>query len=122
MLELTQNMWLGSGKVIGQSNGSNWQFEIAEVSSQSRVYKQYLHQFFREFMPITPLNGEFEVEIKIFLNPNFPQIDVDNVAKAVLDGLKGHVFVDDSQIMRLVVEKLYAECEKLEISVARRNT
>lgn len=117
---VVENSWLGNGVVCGQITGGKWQFEITEVSSQSRVYKQYLHQFFREFMPITPLGGEFEVEINIFLNPNFPKIDVDNVAKAVLDGLKGHVFIDDSQITRMVVEKHKSADEKLEISVRQR--
>jgi Holliday junction resolvase RusA-like endonuclease len=114
------NNWVGNDLVRARVNGSNWQFEIKQVTSQSRVYKQSLHQFFREYLPLTPVSGEFEVAIKILINPDFPQIDVDNVAKAVLDGVKGRVFIDDCQIMRLLVEKEFATEEKIEIAIWRR--
>lgn len=39
--------------------------------------------------------------------------DLDNIAKAVLDGLNGVAFVDDSQVIRLVVEKHYSEQPKV---------
>lgn len=38
-----------------------------------------------------------------------PKPDLDNVAKAVLDGLAGIVFDDDSQICEMVLTKRYAE-------------
>ena len=114
-------VWIGGANVRGRNTENTWQFEIAEVTSQARVYKQSLHNFFRQHMPLHPKWGEFEVDIKIFLNPNFPQIDVDNVAKAVLDGIKKHVFVDDSQIMRLLVEKIPAEGERIFIEARKRN-
>ena len=112
--------WLGGAVVRGRAAKSVWQFEINEVTSQARVYKQALHNFFRQHMPLRPKWGAFEVDIIIYLNPNFPQIDVDNVAKAVLDGIKNHVFVDDSQIMRLLVEKIPADGEKIFIEVRKR--
>ena len=39
--------------------------------------------------------------------PKLPRCDVDNIAKAVLDALTGHVWRDDAQVQRLVVEKTY---------------
>lgn len=39
--------------------------------------------------------------------PKLPRCDVDNIAKAVLDALTGHVWHDDAQVQRLVVEKTY---------------
>lgn len=39
--------------------------------------------------------------------PRLPRCDVDNIAKAVLDALTGHVWHDDAQVQRLVVEKTY---------------
>lgn len=112
--------WIGGAVVKGLEAPTHHEFEINEVTSQARVYKQELHKFFRAQFPIRPKWGEFEVDITIHLNPNFPQIDVDNVAKAVLDGIKGHVFFDDSQIMRLLVEKIPSDCEKLNIIVRKR--
>jgi Holliday junction resolvase RusA-like endonuclease len=39
--------------------------------------------------------------------PALPVPDVDNVAKGVLDALKGIAWVDDKQVSRLVIEKSY---------------
>ena len=33
------------------------------------------------------------------------KVDVDNLAKAVLDSMKGLVFIDDSQVVNLLVSK-----------------
>lgn len=38
-----------------------------------------------------------------------PKPDLDNVAKAVLDGLQGILFADDSQLCEMVLTKRYAE-------------
>lgn len=43
--------------------------------------------------------------------------DVDNVAKAILDGLNGIAFLDDSQIVSLTVAKSYNDREMVEISI-----
>lgn len=44
--------------------------------------------------------------------------DVDNYAKAALDGLNAIVFRDDSQIVYLSVAKHYAERPRLEVTVS----
>lgn len=111
---------INDGKVICVQGDNFWHFELAEVTSQSKVYKEALHRFFRQSMPLVAQSGEFEVEININVNPEYPAIDVDNVAKAVLDGLKGHVFIDDAQIMRLLVEKEFEENEKIGIDIKLR--
>lgn len=38
-----------------------------------------------------------------------PKPDVDNIAKGILDGLNGHLWVDDTQIKKLVIEKSWAK-------------
>ncbi|MFN9934857.1 MAG: RusA family crossover junction endodeoxyribonuclease, partial [Hyphomonadaceae bacterium] len=96
--------WRGSGATKGRQIGPMAEFLILEVTSQSKVYKQKLDRLLRTDMKIRPRYGEFEVEILIDLNRDYPAIDLDNVAKAVLDGIKGAVFFDDAQVMRLVVE------------------
>ena len=40
-----------------------------------------------------------------------PHMDLDNLAKALLDALTGHVFADDSQVARLLVERRVGERE-----------
>jgi Holliday junction resolvase RusA-like endonuclease len=43
--------------------------------------------------------------------------DLDNVAKAIIDGMNGIIFKDDSQIINLHVTKVYAEVGKVEVLV-----
>lgn len=43
--------------------------------------------------------------------------DADNCAKAVLDGLNGVVWKDDSQVVTLSIEKRYAEVPRVEVIV-----
>ncbi|GBF58267.1 hypothetical protein PbB2_01940 [Candidatus Phycosocius bacilliformis] len=107
--------WRGSGATKGRQIGSRSEFLILEVTSQSRVYKQKLDRLLRTELRVRPRHGEFEVEILIDLNRDYPAIDLDNVAKAVLDGIKGAVFFDDSQVMRLVVEKRWAQSERVQV-------
>lgn len=43
--------------------------------------------------------------------------DLDNMAKAILDGMKGAVFGDDSQIVRSFLTKIYAEHPGVDVRV-----
>ncbi len=114
---LTDDGWLELGGAKGRAIGRGYEFVLCDVTSQAKVYKQKLRDLLRLKMAIIPQDGAFEVMIRIDLNPNFPAIDLDNVAKAVLDGIKGHVFHDDAQVMRLVVEKHWAETEQVLVRV-----
>lgn len=46
--------------------------------------------------------------------------DLDNVAKAVLDAMNGVVYVDDVQVVRLLVTKAYSLHPRLEVNVKER--
>jgi crossover junction endodeoxyribonuclease RusA len=112
--------WIAQGTTKGRAIEGGYEFELAEVTSQARVYKQKLRDLLRLTMALSPQEGEFEVAITIELNPNYPAIDLDNVAKAVLDGIKGYVFHDDAQVMKLVVEKRWAQGERVLVRVWAR--
>jgi Holliday junction resolvase RusA-like endonuclease len=43
--------------------------------------------------------------------------DVDNVVKAVFDGMNGVVWVDDVQVVDAIVRKRYAETPRVEVAV-----
>lgn len=45
--------------------------------------------------------------------------DLDNKAKAILDAIQGHIFADDSQVVRLVVTRKYAQAEGFSLTVRR---
>lgn len=111
--------WKGGAKVRWARRGPALLLRINEITSQSRVYKQMLDQFFRRDMrDWRPRYGDFSVEILLEVREGLPPIDLDNVAKAVLDGIKGAVFFDDAQVARLLVERVRAETERLTISAA----
>ena len=43
----------------------------------------------------------------------------DNLAKAILDAIKGHAFHDDAQVARLLVERAAGERERITVVVRR---
>lgn len=43
--------------------------------------------------------------------------DLDNLIKAILDGLNGVVFDDDAQVVRLVAEKRYSDCDSVVVEI-----
>jgi Holliday junction resolvase RusA-like endonuclease len=52
-----------------------------------------------------PLTGPLAVEVEVY-PPDYRRRDIDNVQKALLDALQhGGAYVDDSQIVRLVISK-----------------
>jgi crossover junction endodeoxyribonuclease RusA len=112
--------WTGGARVRARRIPDGFEFRINEVTSQARVYKQLLDRFLRTDFKVRPRWGAFEVEIGVDIAPGLPTIDLDNVAKAVLDGIKGAVFFDDGQVWRLVVEKRFAASEQVTVRAVRR--
>lgn len=111
--------WKGGAKVRWARRDQALLLRLNEITSQTRVYKQTLDLFFRrDFRDWRPRYGDFSVEILLEVREGLPPIDLDNVAKAVLDGIKGAVFFDDSQVARLLVERIPAPVERLTIVAA----
>lgn len=54
---------------------------------------------------------------KIASEPDTVKPDVDNIAKTVLDALNGVAYADDSQVVRLVVNKFPRERREEHITV-----
>lgn len=60
-----------------------------------------------------------EVVISISLTKSeFEKVDVDNVAKTILDSIKGYIFEDDSQVARLVCDKFIHPLSKPSFLIA----
>ena len=97
--------WTGRGKVRAREVAGGIEFAIDEITTQARVYKPLVYEFFRKEFAIRPRWGDFEVELNLEYAGEAPGLDLDNLAKALLDALKGHVFFDDSQIARLLCER-----------------
>jgi Holliday junction resolvase RusA-like endonuclease len=105
--------WTGRGKVRAREIVGGVEVTIDGVTTQARYYKPLVYEFFRKEFQIRPRWGDFDVEIRMEHAGEPPTLDLDNLAKALLDALKGHVFVDDSQIARLLCERAPGERDRI---------
>lgn len=112
--------WTGRGKVRACAVEGGVEIAIDEITTQARVYKPLVYEFFRKEFPIRPRWGDFDVEISLVHKGEAPSLDLDNLAKALLDALKGHVFFDDSQIARLLCERAPGERDRILVRAMKR--
>jgi crossover junction endodeoxyribonuclease RusA len=57
-------------------------------------------------LPVPHFASEDRIAITLYYLPDRPmQGDIDNIVKLVLDALSRHVYVDDAQVERVVVQK-----------------
>ena len=112
--------WIGRGKVRARAIDSGVEIAIDGVTTQARYYKPLVYEFFRKEFQIRPRYGDFDVEIRMEHGGEPPSLDLDNLAKALLDALKGHVFFDDSQIARLLCERARGERDRIGVKAMRR--
>ena len=113
--------WIGRGKVRARALDSGVEIAIDGITTQARYYKPLVYEFFRKEFQIRPRYGDFDVEIRMEHAGEPPSLDLDNLAKALLDALKGHVFVDDSQIARLLCERAPSERDRIKVRAVRRD-
>jgi len=112
--------WTGRGKVRAREITGGAEIAIDGITTQARYYKPLVYEFFRKEFPIRPKGGDFEVELIMEFVGETPRLDLDNLAKALLDSLKGHVFFDDSQIAKLLCERRAGERERITVRAVRR--
>ena len=119
MSETEEPAWVGRGKVRARVLGSGRvAVAIDGVTTQARYYKPLVYEFFRKEMGLRPRWGDFSVHIRMEHVGDPPRLDLDNLAKALLDALSGHVFFDDSQIARLLVERAGGPRDAITIDIA----
>jgi Holliday junction resolvase RusA-like endonuclease len=103
---------------------------------KTREFEQFVCFTAKQYAPKDPLEGSINIEIKFFFSPpkkltrrnhnSFEGVpknsrpDLDNLIKSILDGLNSSGFwKDDSQITRLVAEKLWTDKEpRIEIIIS----
>ncbi len=113
-----ENAWTHHGKVRAREHGGVLTLQVDGLTTQARYYKPLLYEFFRKVWRGTrPAWGDFAVEIRVEYTGDPPWMDLDNLAKAVLDGIKGYVFHDDAQVARLLVLREPGERERLEVRI-----
>jgi hypothetical protein len=111
-------VWTGRGKVRAREDASGLVIVVDGLTSQAKYYKPLIYEFFRkEWRAARPAWGEYAVEIRMEYTGDPPWLDLDNLAKAILDAIKGYAFHDDAQVARLLVERHAGERERIIVSV-----
>lgn len=119
--EWTASGWTGRSKVRAREIAGGAEIAIDGVTTQARYYKPLVYEFFRKEFAIRPRWGEFEVELVMEYAGEIPVLDLDNLAKALLDALKGHIYFDDRQIARLLCERRLGERDRIMVRAIRRD-
>ena len=112
--------WVGTGRVRARETAGVLEIAIDGLTTQARYYKPLIYEFFRKaWRGSRPSWGEFAVEISMEYVGDPPWLDLDNLAKAILDAIKGYAFHDDAQVARLLVERKAGERERITVRVTR---
>lgn len=111
--------WIKAGKVGGRiTEDGALEIRCAGLTTQAKYYKTLLREFFRkDFTPLRPGHGDYSVHIIMEYVGDPPWMDLDNLAKALLDSVTSNVFVDDHQVARLLVERRVGEREGIYMRV-----
>jgi hypothetical protein len=111
--------WVRHAKVRArQLPGGGVELHVDGLTTQAKYYKPLLREFFRLQMPgLRPRWGDFSAHIVMEHVGEPPRMDLDNLAKAMLDSATGHVFHDDCQIARLLVERAASDREGVRLRI-----
>lgn len=103
--------WISAGKVRARITADGaLEVTCTGLTTQTKYYKTLLREFFRKDFPrLRPGYGDYSVHIMMEHLGEAPWMDLDNLAKALLDSLVGNVFEDDHQVARLLVERREGE-------------
>lgn len=112
--------WIGTGKVRARETGAAVELTIDGLTTQAKYYKPLVYEFMRKEWSSRPSYGDYTVEILMEHVGDPPWLDLDNLAKALLDAIKGYLFHDDAQVARLLVERREGERERITIRVFPR--
>ena len=112
--------WTQHGKVRAREADGLLELTVEGLTTQGKYYKPLIYEFFRKaWRGSRPAWGDHAVDIVMEYVGEPPWLDLDNLAKAILDAIKGYAFHDDAQVSRLLVERLPGEHERIIVRVRR---
>jgi crossover junction endodeoxyribonuclease RusA len=111
--------WVGVGRVRAREADGILEIAVDGLTTQAKYYKPLIYEFFRKEWRSRPIWGDFAVEIRMEYRGDPPWMDLDNLAKAILDAIKGFAFHDDAQVARLLVERVAGERERIFVRVSK---
>ena len=93
--------------------------DLDGLTTQAMYYKTLAYESFpKEWRGKRPAWGDHAVEIVMEHVGDPPWMDLDNLAKALLDAIKGYAFHDDAQVARLLVERRPGDRERITVLVS----
>ncbi len=106
-MKTLETEWISAGKVRARITGTGaLEVTCTGLTTQTKYYKTLVREFFRKDFPrLRPGYGDYSVHIVMEHLGEAPWMDLDNIAKALLDSLTGNVFEDDRQVARLLIER-----------------
>ena len=110
--------WRGRGKArVARLNGRVVVRYEGLSTKGARLQAPIAQLFRRDYRQLRPGYQPFAVTIWIEASAARAKFDVDNVAKACLDALTGVIWHDDSQVQKLILERLPAERNAITVVV-----
>ena len=91
-------------------------FSKIYMTAEGKVIKADYQRQVREQYKGDPLDCKIELSVKLFFSTKHKR-DIDNFSKVLLDSLTGIVWVDDSQIHVMHIEKHIEEAPRVELSI-----
>jgi Holliday junction resolvase RusA-like endonuclease len=97
--------------------------------------KKEIEAAYRRGLSFLSYDGAIQLNVKAFFMPpkswskkkresaiagetkHVTRPDLDNVVKAIKDGMSGTAYSDDSKVSRMMCEKIYSEIERCEIEI-----
>ncbi|WP_066353299.1 RusA family crossover junction endodeoxyribonuclease [Fervidicola ferrireducens] len=88
------------------------------VRPEALRYLEYKEKigWFAQKSGVTKIDTDIEVECRFFINGG-REPDIDKLVKAILDGLNGIAWSDDSKVRRIIAEKLGSKTEYAEVMI-----
>ena len=106
--------WVSRAKVAARIVEGALEVRVDGITTQAKYYKPLVRDFFRkDYGRVRPLWGDMAVHIVMEHTGEAPWMDLDNLAKALLDAITGVAFHDDSQVARLLVERRAGERDRI---------
>lgn len=106
--------WTGSGRFRVARTGDALVLRFGNLSTQTNRMKKAIGDFFRkDYRRYRASHEPFAVRIWIAQPGHGRRLDCDNVAKACLDALTGVLWIDDSQVVHLTIEKVQSDSESI---------
>ena len=129
------------GEAVAKGRPRTTKKGITYTPTKTRAYEDYVRSVSSQYAPKELLTGALEMDLHFFfqrpkslpksVEHNIKKIDVDNIAKAIMDSLEprkhvkksqnpleGTIYENDAQIVSLWVTKEYSLSPRVEVKIS----